>query len=168
LKGNNLFSEQTTAYFFKKIRSIHFSILGAVLLIGTIFYYLARTRVIPDDPSLISIVKIVGPVSGLLTIALAYFLPGWMMTKVAHKNKLGDKLSQYFRIHIIKLALLEGGVTVNLVCFFLVGDMLLLVFAGLAAIVIALNTPSISRISNDLLLNEEETRMLEDPVKTIN
>ena len=141
--------------------------MGSVVVVGSVLYFLSRTKVNLNAPALIGFAQTAGPIAGLATISLAYFLHKNKIRKIDNKASLGNKLSAYFLIHILKLALLEGGAMFNIVLFYLIGDTLLLAFAALATIVIALNTPSIFRLGNDLQLNEEEMRILETPDEII-
>jgi hypothetical protein len=158
-EAGNIFSGSTSANFFKKIRTLHYAILSGVLVPACIIYYLARSSEHMPRP----VFSIAGPLAGLLTIVAAYIIPRRLIDKVLQSPSLGEKLSAWYSAHILKIALLEGGAMFNLVCFFLSGDLTLLIFVGLATIVMVLNTPGPFRVGTSLRLNEAEQKCLETP-----
>ena len=164
MDGGNTFSGSTSGDFFKTVKKLHNAILVGLLVIIAIIYFAARNG---KEQTGSPLFLIAGPVVGLGTIAAAYFIPTKMMSEASRFASLGQKLTAWHGAHILKLALLEGGAIVNILFFYLSGDMTLLIFAGLAALVIVLNTPGVYRITTMLNLNESEQRCLENPENII-
>jgi hypothetical protein len=156
------YTGQTVSAFFRTIRIIHLAVLAGVITMACVFYFMLRS-----ESSSISIIpemlRIAGPVIGFGTLTAAYISFRVIIQQTLSKVALSEKLSMYMRAHIIKLALIEGGAVANLVLFFMTGNILLLSFVGLAALVIALNYPGIYRIGNDLRLDDEDMRKLDNP-----
>ena len=161
---NTNFSGNTVSSFFSRVRILHFAILAGLVMITGILFFLLRTGSGGQGLGKANqVLSILGPVIGLVTLLAAFLSYKVKMKSAVKQNSLADKLGIFMTAHIIKLALLEGGAIINLVLFYLTGNLQLLIYAGLAILVIAINFPGKYRVSNDLELDEEQRRLLEDP-----
>lgn len=130
-------------------------------MFSAVLYLFFRTGDESATRELNPVFSLIGPVAGFLSITAAYFLFRSNLKGCRKQNTLYAKLEHYQKAHIFKLALLEAGAILNLILFFISGDLMLLVFGILVVVVMAINYPSIYRVSIDLELNDEEVRLLQ-------
>jgi len=92
----------------------------------------------------------------LALIPLAYFLFKKNVGKISATLSLPDKLFLYRKYYIIKLAMFEGTFFFCNVCYLLVNAKYILFIALMALIVLFMNYPNRTTISDDLNLNDED------------
>ena len=87
---------------------------------------------------------------------IAFVLTKKSLSVFPNDDKLKDKLSVYFRISLIKYAILEGATIVSVVGYYLTLSNVYVGFYVVLLMIFSINRPTVYRISRDLKLEGEE------------
>lgn len=145
------------------------TIIHAALLIGQVFFaafviFLNQTEgPLVENEFLGNIFMIMIPLFFLGSFGIGKVVAGKKLKLAKEKAELKAKMADYRSINIIRYALLEGTAFFAIITFMLMGEMLLLAFAGMIMILFAINYPSKEKLVGELELNREEQAILEDP-----
>lgn len=99
-------------------------------------------------------ILVLAPAFALVLIPLSTFLIKVALTKLAEDSSSGidEKLSRYQTIFIVKSAFLESVALFNTVAFLMTGNLLVLIFAVFAIVILWLSRPTKHKIEEDLKL----------------
>ncbi|MEL6191947.1 MAG: hypothetical protein AAFR66_07850 [Bacteroidota bacterium] len=159
---------QTSKEYLNYLQLIHGAMLiGQVLFAGVAIFLTSEGGLGQSEGDLNDIFKLLAPVLVLGGIAGSIFLPKTLLASAKESSDLRGKLQTYRSTSIIKFAVLEAPSLVSLVAFLLTGNYF---FLGLAAIIVAvffMNRPTTSTIINELELNQDEARLVENEAAII-
>ncbi|MEM6768358.1 MAG: hypothetical protein AAF655_25695 [Bacteroidota bacterium] len=157
---------QTSKEYLNYLQLIHAAlIIGQLLFAGVAIFLISQGGPLSED--LTDIFQLLAPILVLGGIAGSIFLPKTLLASAKESSDLSGKLQTYRSTSIIKFAILEAPSLVSLVAFLLTGNSF---FLGLAAIIVAvffMNRPTTSTIINELELNQEEARIIEDEAAVV-
>ncbi|MBN2349336.1 MAG: hypothetical protein JXJ22_10885 [Bacteroidales bacterium] len=133
-------------------------LLGSVLIAGVfVFLVIANDGgLLPKTEEVLQILKVVLLVFILIIIPGSYLFHKKYCEKIDKKIGLDEKLTEYKKSLIIKLALIESLHYFNLILFLLSGDYYLLIIVGLLIFLLIINRPSVEKIISDLSLSFNE------------
>lgn len=151
---------QNFAEFLKSLQTLYFALLGGQVIALIVFYLLpaGQESTLPDSGMAVRI-----PLVAVILLAAAFFLGRKRIEAAREETELKAKISAYRTAVILRCALLEGGVLLAGIFFFLERNLLLLAFAALGVGVFLLFIPSRARVVADLDLSTQEQAMLDDP-----
>lgn len=96
----------------------------------------------------------------LIEIPLGHWLHSKKLKSIADNTDLISKLDSYKASHIIKIACFEGVGFLGSIVLMLGGKNVILIQIAIVLIFILLNTPSVTRLTNELNLNPDESKLL--------
>ncbi|MEM7513351.1 MAG: hypothetical protein AAF388_20655 [Bacteroidota bacterium] len=157
---------QTSKEYLSYLQLLHAAlIIGQVLFAGVAIFVTSKEGPLSGD--LNDIFKLVAPILVLGGIAGSIFLPKTLLASAKESSDLKGKLQTYRTASLIKFVILEAPSLVSLVAFLMTGNYF---YLGLAAIIIAvffMNRPTTSTIINDLELNQDEARQVENEAAVV-
>ncbi len=137
-----------------------FSLVAGSLLILAMFYFLQPE---PSESLEGETATIYIPLLVLGLLVGAFFLGRNRIEAAREQRDLKEKLTAYRAALILRWAMIEGGVLLCGVFFFLSREMLLLAVAGVGLVALLLFIPSRGRTLADMDLSSSEQAQLDDP-----
>ncbi len=145
-------------YLFKLNNLFH--VLVAIPLLGFVYLYLesqvGRIQPLINNPDTVLILHYILPFIIMVESGVAFVVTRNSLSVFPNDDKLIEKLSVYFRISLIKYAILEGAAIVSVVGYYLTLSKVYVVFYVVLLMIFSLNRPTVYRISRDLKLAGEE------------
>jgi len=145
-------------YLFKLNNLFH--VLVAIPLLGFVYLYLesqvGRMQPLIKDPDTVLILHYILPFIIMVESGIAFVITKKSLSVFPNDDKLMEKLSIYFRISLIKYAILEGAAIVSVIGYYLTLSKVYVVFYVVLLMIFSLNRPTVYRISRDLKLEGEE------------
>lgn len=142
-------------------------VMYTAILIGTIIYiaysYISVKQLGQTYISDKMIIQYLWFASLLITMAMipaAYYFYKKKIEGVTEKMNLVEKLVFYKTPFLMKLAILEVCCFINTTLFLMTGNYYILGATGIVLIVLVINIPCKSAVSNDLKLNIQESEQL--------
>jgi hypothetical protein len=158
---NNQGSLKTPQTFLKTITIIHSALLIGQVLFGVVTFYITNSTVINLNPAGDVYFYIV-PLFFVIGMLAGSFIFKQHVAKLADKNALPEKLSDYQTALIIKYALTEGTSLFGIVVYLLTGNLLYLIFTGLNILYFIWMRPTKDKIEEDMNLSYEDKIAMED------
>lgn len=147
---------QSPSTFLKNLMITHLAIFSGLIIFALIAYYI-RTR---SEPTLetvqLEILTYISLIFLLINIPLGYWLHNKKMKSIIKNSDIITKLMTYQSSHIIKIALFEGVGFLSCIVLLLGGKELILIQIAIVLLFILLNTPSVSKLANELDLSPGE------------
>jgi len=146
--------------FLKNLKIIHLAMFGGLAFFAAISFY-SRNKVGSSlSIEQLEILTYISLIFMLIEIPLGYWLHSKKMKNVANTTDLNIKLDSYKASHIIKIAIFEGVGFFSSAVLFLGGKNLILIQIAIVLIFILLNTPSALKLTNELNLSDDESKLL--------
>jgi len=137
-----------------------FHVMVAIPLLGFVYLYLesqvGRMQPLINNPDTILILHYILPLIIMVESGLAFIITKKSLSVFPNEDELRSKLSVYFRISLIKYAILEGAAIVSVVGYYLTLSKVYVVFYVVLLMIFSINRPTVYRISRDLKLEGEE------------
>ena len=164
---NNI--QQTVKSYFMALQIVYFALIAGQLIFAFLSFYLIRSGLFDGEQAeLRNIFIYIVPVFVVGGLFISHLLFKSFLNNAKGKKSLFDKLTNYRSALIIRFALLEGPSFFAIVVYLLTGDYLFLGMSGLIVLVFFTLKPSVERAINDLELNSEETRRINNSISLIN
>lgn len=144
----------------RTINLVHMALATVMLIFGLVALYVHNLQ--PVDNELAKMLRYI--LLGSLAIGLigSHFVSEILIKKIDKNLELGDKISKYLPVVLVRGAFLEVPGLLTGIAILLTGRSYFIVTMGLLFLAFYFYRPSIIRISNDLGLNAEEKVMLDD------
>ncbi|MBC8112662.1 MAG: hypothetical protein H7Y04_16560 [Verrucomicrobia bacterium] len=156
---------QNPAQKFKMLNIIYLALMGNMVVVGIMFYFLKQNPVKPDQSldatSLQPVFQMLVPVSFLIAVVASRFLFTNLIKMAKKKSILTEKIQAYFSATIIKVALVEMAGILGAVAFFLTGNLFFMAGLAFSVVFLYLERPTLTKITEHLALNVEEKNLLE-------
>jgi len=160
---------QTSRDYFKSIKIIFFSLLGAQTMFAlvTLYLNLASTPLSESSNSVKNIFLIIAAVLALNGLVTGNIIYKSRLRKFTKNSNLKVKMGEYRTTLLIRLAMLEGSTIFSLVAYLMTADLLFLGFAGMTFAYFVFLNPSKETITLDLELSPTEKALIENPDEII-
>jgi hypothetical protein len=164
---NNI--QQTVKSYFMALQIVYFALIAGQLIFAFLSFYLIRSGLFDGEQAeLRNIFIYIVPVFVVGGLFISHLLFKSFLNNAKGKISLYEKLTYYRSALIIRYALLEGPSFFAIVVYLLTGDYLFLGMSGLIVLIFFTLKPSVERAINDLELNSEETRRINNSISLIN
>lgn len=147
------------ATFIKNLKIIHLAMFGGLTFFACLSYYTRNKTGSLLTREQVEILTYVSLIFMLVEIPLGYWLHNKKMKSIADNPDLKLKLDSYKASHIIKIALFEGVGFFGSIVLLLGGKNVMLIQIAIVLIFILLNTPSASRLAEELHLAPDESNL---------
>lgn len=151
---------QNFAEYLKSLRALYLALLAGQLLSLAVCYTLhpSRMELLPDDGMAVRI-----PVLIVVLFISGFFLGRNRVRAASRLPDLKEKMMAFRAAALVRWALIEGGVLVAAIFFFLSRNLLLFIAALAGSLLFLMFTPARNRIIGELGLSAEDQAMLDDP-----
>lgn len=145
------------ATIFKSMNLLHIAILAGSLLYFIVAFYLNKTEggLIKLDRNLNQIFWSVSVILLLGMIPAAYYIFKKKIEKIRNEKNLNEKMNHYREAFIIKLAIIDTACFFNITFFLLSNVNYILYQIAILLLVLAINFPNKTAITDELELNIE-------------
>ncbi len=140
----------------KSLTITFYGLLLGMVLIVVVFYYLNNNLSNTDVGVLIYIT----PLIAFALYFLSFYIYKMLLNKTIKLPQLKQKMQQYYKINIIKFALVEVGVMFSAVSFFVTGNIYLFAVGLIGIVYFIFLKPSNQKTVNELNLSHEESQEL--------
>ncbi len=155
----------TFAKFNQQLQILFFAMLVGLIGISGILYFFVQPIPFTGDPMFFYI----GGAVLVATTAVSLVLGKKFMADAREKTSVEEKLLHFRQGQIVRMALRDGAVLINLMLYFFVsGHPDLLYFAGIGFVLFALLMPSRERIIRELDLGSDDVARLDSEEILIN
>ena len=162
-------TQQTVKSYFLALQIVFYALIAGQLIFAFLTFYLIRLGLFDGEQAeLRNIFIFIVPVFVIGGLFISHLLFKSFLNNAKGKISLYEKLTYYRSALIIRYALLEGPSFFAIVVYLLTGDYLFLGMSGLIVLVFFTLKPSVERAINDLELNSEETRRINNSISLIN
>ena len=162
-------TQQTVKSYFLALQIVYYALIAGQLIFAFLTFYLIRSGLFDGEQAeLRNIFIFIVPVFVMGGLFISHLLFKSFLNNAKGKISLYEKLTYYRSALIIRYALLEGPSFFAIVVYLLTGDYLFLGMSGLVILVFFTLKPSVERAINDLELNSEETRRINNFISLIN
>jgi hypothetical protein len=153
--------KQSGKEFLTSMNVFFVALLFGQVTAATVLYFLNGT---PETGAETSIVDYLIPLISVAALALAFWLTPLRIESARSQKDLSDKLLFYRGAWIMRWALVEGVVLMNLVAYFFINpNIVFALFAGLGIAYFALlRAPGKDRVFEDLRLSSDEKDRFEN------
>lgn len=145
--------------YFRKLTILHSALLVSAILITFIFYYLG------GDPQEEESVQMYTTIGIVVAFAAVFASAYWYKSKSLSLQKsedLSEKLSEYRAVSQKTWMIMEVGIVINVILYFMGGGELLLYIALFLIVMFFLKRPSRQRCIDSLALNKAEQTKITD------
>lgn len=149
--------------YFRTLTILHIAMLAGSLMFSGVIISLSLSGAGKSDPALNNVLLPVAAVLSIAGCAASHFLFSARVKAIRDITGLGQKLTAYRGLLIVRWGLLEAPTLFAIVCYFLTGNKLLLALAALPLLLLAVSRPSRERTVTDLELTWEDKAILDDP-----
>jgi peptidoglycan/LPS O-acetylase OafA/YrhL len=143
-------NQQSPSAFLNNLRIIHLAIFTGLIIFAVLAFFMSHQSGPMLDPGTVEILTYISLIFLLAEIPLAYWLHKNKMKSLAKMPELNSKLTAYRASHIIKIAMLEGVGFFCCVVLLIGGKNTVLIQIAIILIIMLLETPSASKIANEL------------------
>jgi len=137
-----------------------FHVLVALPLLAFVYLYLenqvGRVQPLISNTDAILVLHYILPLIIIVESGIAFIITKKSLSVFPNNDLLMKKLNVYFRISLIKYAILEGATIVSVVGYYLTLSKVYLGFYVVLLMIFSINRPTVYRISRDLKLEGEE------------
>jgi hypothetical protein len=154
-------NQQTPSGFIRNLGIIHLAMLSGLVFFALVSFYIRNKSGPALSPVQTEILSYISLIFMLLNIPLGYWLHNKKMKSVAGITDITEKLSAYQSSHIIKIAFFEGVGLLSCIVLLLGGKNLILIQVVIVLLFMLLNTPSVSKLANELNLSQGEKDLLD-------
>jgi hypothetical protein len=151
---------QSPATFLRNLKIIHLAMFCGLGFFTAISFYTRNKSGSTMTEEQLEILTYISLMFMLIEIPMGYWLHSKKMKSIADNPDFISKLDSYKASHIIKIALFEGVGFLGSVVLLLGGKNVILLQIAIVLIFILLNTPSVSRLTNELNLTSEESNQM--------
>jgi hypothetical protein len=149
-------NQQSPSRLLKNLMIIHLAMFGGLIFFALVSFY-ARNKSEPTlNPVQLEILTYISLIFLLIFIPLGYWLHSKKMKRISSNTDIIAKLTTYKSSHIIKIAFFEGVGFLSSIVLLFGGKNLILIQIVIVLMFILLNTPSISKLANELNLSPGE------------
>ena len=145
----------------KNLRIVHLSMLSGLVFFAIIAYYIRNNTGSLLGPRELSILTYISLIFILIEIPLGYWLHSRKMKTLADKPDLNSKLDIYKVSHIVKIAMYEGAGFFSCLVLLLGGKNPVLIQILVVIIIMLLETPSATKLANDMDLSSGDKDLLD-------
>jgi hypothetical protein len=153
-------NQQSPSGFLKNLGIIHLAMVSGLVIFGLVSFYIRSKSGPTLDPVQLEILNYISLIFMLINIPLGYWLHSKKMKSVGSNTEIIAKLTTYQSSHIIKIAFFEGAGFLSCIALILGGKNLILIQIVIVLLFILLNTPSASKLTNELNLSPDESDLL--------
>jgi len=153
---------QTSKEYFTSLTIVHGAMLIGQVLFAAVAWFLNQDGPI-GDPESLSVLRIIVPVVLIGGLVGNQVFTRMRLPQLQAKEALGDKLTGYRSLLIIRYALLEGPILLAVVTYLLGGDMTVLLVLVAIMAYFAIQRPTREGAIQALKLNGDEERQVRDP-----
>ena len=137
-----------------------FHVLVALPLLAFVYLYLenqvGRVQPLISNTDAILVLHYILPLIIIVESGIAFIITKKSLSVFPNNDLLMKKLNDYFRISLIKYAILEGATIVSVVGYYLTLSKVYMGFYVVLLMIFSINRPTVYRISRDLKLEGEE------------
>lgn len=151
---------QTSKKYFRSLSLIHYALLAGKVVFAGFALYLNYGK-IQSVTSLNELFIYMVPLIALVAVLLSQLIYRQQSTKLKTYNTLVPKMTEYQRIFVIRLALIEGATLFAIVVYMMTVEAIFIAIAVLLIVYFVLLRPSIAKIAMDLELNASDKMKLE-------
>lgn len=145
-------------YLFKLNNLFH--VIVAIPLLAFVYLYLesqvGRVQPLINNPDTILILHYILPLIIMVESGIAFIITKKSLSVFPNHDILIEKLGVYFRISLIKYAILEGAAIVAVIGYYLTLSKVYVGFYVVLLMIFSINRPTVYRISKDLKLDGDE------------
>jgi hypothetical protein len=153
-------NQRSSSTFVKNLVIIHLAIFSGLFIFTAVSYFIRNTTEALLDPVQLEILTYISLMLLLINIPLGYWLHNKKMKGIVKNSDITIKLMTYQSSHIIKITLYEGVGFLSCIVLLLGGKDLILIQIAIILLFILLNTPSASKLADELDLSPDEIEML--------
>jgi hypothetical protein len=154
--------QNTPKALFRILKVMYIAILAwTILYIGIAYAFIKQSgQVYITDKMMLQYFWVASMVLTLAIIPLAYIAYKKKLEGIKPEKNLTEKLLFYRTPFLLRLALLEAGCIINTSLYLISGNQYILYAAIITLIVLLINYPTVSAVSNDLYLTNDEMDQL--------
>lgn len=148
----------------KEYFTLLYTVYISMLLLPCIFLFFALANKQHNDFSEHHIPYLIADgIVVILGFALAYFYFQKNIKEAKRKRGLGEKLTSYKKVLFILWTILDTIAVFSIVCYMITGELIFVCVAVFSLVVLSLNRPSVSNVTERLDLPKDEQRILKNP-----
>jgi hypothetical protein len=150
--------------YFKALSILHLAMVAGVVFFGLIVALLVAINTITSiNSTFTNFFYYVVPVLTILGLIASNIVFKNRLKQTRDNYELRTRMTNYRGALIIKYALLEGPAIFAIIASLITGTISFLAYAGLMVVLMLYARPGIQKTFNDLVLDEKDKVILEDP-----
>lgn len=144
--------------YFLQLRLLYYMIPSGIVVMGIALWISGGMQ--DEIPAGQSWLRYAAPVSGMAMLFLAHRLFKTRLEEARNQTELYKKLAHYRSALLVRYLVLDGAAIINLIGFYLSGDLLFFFLAGVVLLLFVLYRPTVAKLCKDLELNSAEEQII--------